>query len=366
MYIKSLAVKNTLYNWELEKVVFDYNLTLLVGTTGAGKTQILRAVENLGRIIGGAFIGGFEWEVVVELDNGKEYQWSGAFHYEDDEKGKIGEISFPQVREEYLIELGQEDPIISRDGENTYFNGNKMPKLNRSASAIALFGEEHPLKDIGLLLHKIVYRNNAEQAKPLAVSKYLDERSIVVKDVEELKSSTAPSLVKYYIAQQKNLPVWYTLLKNYQAIFPQVKHVHVSKRLEGDQAELAISVSMKGVGRPIEQGDISSGMLRMFLLLVDLYFLPDGTTLLVDEIENSLGVNCLDEYVHSLQHANRNLQIIATSHHPYIINNIPHQQWKIVQRNANSITARNAEEYAIGESRQENFIQLMRLFAQPA
>ncbi|MGH1339384.1 MAG: AAA family ATPase [Aureispira sp.] len=361
MYIKSLAVKNTLENWVLEKVSFDYNLTLLVGITGAGKTQILTAIDHLQRVVRGGSVGGFEWDVVVELENKKQYQWSGNFYYDESGKGKIGEINFPLIEREIIKEVGADSFIINRNRTEILFKGTKLPKVSRKSSAITLFIEEIPLKNIGQLLSKIIYRNNTERSKPLIIDKNRDATNIVVESLEQIKNLGVDSLVKYYLAQQQRLPITREILATYSAIFNEVKFIYVNKTLENDYVKLYVSIDHKGSRRPINQEAMSSGMLRVFMLLIDLHFSPDGSIFLIDEIENSLGINCLDEYVHQLQHANPNIQIIATSHHPYIINNIPYQQWKIVQRKEAVIKVHNAEDFHIGSSRQAAFVQLTKI-----
>jgi hypothetical protein len=55
------------------------------------------------------------------------------------------------------------------------------------------------------------------------------------------------------------------------------------------------------------------------------------------------------------------LQFIATSHHPYIINNIPYEYWKIVTRKGGHISIRNASDYNLGKSKQEAFLQLTKI-----
>ena len=81
----------------------------------------------------------------------------------------------------------------------------------------------------------------------------------------------------------------------------------------------------------------------------------------MDEFENSLGVNCIDELTNDILNSERNIQFVLTSHHPYIINNIPYQNWKIVTRKAGKVTIKNASDYRIGESRHDYFIQLLQL-----
>jgi predicted ATP-dependent endonuclease of OLD family len=102
-------------------------------------------------------------------------------------------------------------------------------------------------------------------------------------------------------------------------------------------------------------------MLRVFLQLAEIYLCPDGTVFLIDEFENSLGINCIDELTKVILNLNRNLQFVITSHHPYIINNIPFEYWKIVTRKGNTITTHDASEFNLGRSKHDRFMQLLQL-----
>jgi AAA15 family ATPase/GTPase len=99
----------------------------------------------------------------------------------------------------------------------------------------------------------------------------------------------------------------------------------------------------------------------MYIATIELS--PDGSVILIDEFENSLGVNCLDSITENLSDSskNRDLQFIITSHHPYIVNNISSAYWKIITRKDGVITARNAEDYHISRSRHKAFIELINV-----
>ncbi len=57
------------------------------------------------------------------------------------------------------------------------------------------------------------------------------------------------------------------------------------------------------------------------------------------------------------------LQFILTSHHPYVINKIPIETWKIVQRAGSTVTLRSARDIPalMGRSRHDAFIRLINL-----
>jgi len=75
--------------------------------------------------------------------------------------------------------------------------------------------------------------------------------------------------------------------------------------------------------------------------LIELALAPDGTVVLIDEIENSLGLNCLPQLSEYFLERSRDLQFIITSHHPYIINAIPPEQWRVVTREGSEVTVRD-------------------------
>ncbi|MFM8003580.1 MAG: AAA family ATPase, partial [Dolichospermum sp.] len=79
MKIISLRIKNNFLGWDFDEIDFSSNLTLLVGVSGAGKTQILRAILDLKRIANGEAINGFEWKIRFSTVNGNEFVWEGGF-----------------------------------------------------------------------------------------------------------------------------------------------------------------------------------------------------------------------------------------------------------------------------------------------
>ncbi|MFE7822297.1 hypothetical protein ACFU1R_29605, partial [Priestia megaterium] len=88
---------------------------------------------------------------------------------------------------------------------------------------------------------------------------------------------------------------------------------------------------------------------------------PDDSIIIIDEFENSLGVNCIDLVAGQLLQNKK--QFIITSHHPYIINKISYTHWRIVIRNANKVIVRSSDYYRLGSSNHEAFKELLNLDA---
>ena len=102
-------------------------------------------------------------------------------------------------------------------------------------------------------------------------------------------------------------------------------------------------------------------MYRTLFHIAELYLCADGTIVLIDEFENSLGINCIDDITDSIVTYTGDLQFIITSHHPYIINNISLDNWKVIFRKAGVVKNYNATQLNIGKSKHEAFTQLINL-----
>jgi predicted ATPase len=64
---------------------------------------------------------------------------------------------------------------------------------------------------------------------------------------------------------------------------------------------------------------------------------PAGSVIVIDEFENSLGINCMPELTDFILDKAIERQFILTSHHPYIIHNIPWNKWQIVSRHDSDV-----------------------------
>jgi Fe-S cluster assembly ATPase SufC len=97
--------------------------------------------------------------------------------------------------------------------------------------------------------------------------------------------------------------------------------------------------------------------------LCDLYLCPDGAVFLIDEFENSLGINCIGDIMQDILAQDRQLQFIVTSHHPYIINNIPPDYWKLITRNGGVVKTHSPADLGCDftKSRHDTFMQLLQL-----
>jgi len=374
MKIDKLSFTNKDTNWKLEPVRFD-SLTLLVGASGVGKTRILKSILSLKNITRGKSVNGAKWLIKFSTEDGNTYKWEGEFenrgflpdsmfsiNIEDDEKDE------PKIENEKLYK--NEKILIKRDSENIFLNGIKTVKLSQSESVISLLKEEDVIKDIHTEFEKIIFDDNSgnSSARHFALDDKIEEKLIKYKSLNDIRKSNEDTKLKLYFAYTNQRGEFDEIADSFIDVFPHVEAVKIEPLLSTEKKlpfflrnVPFIQIKEKGVKNWIDETKISSGMLRTLMHISELHLCADSSIILIDEFENSLGVNCIDELTSNILSAGRNLQFIITSHHPYIINHIDHSHWKLVSRNAGAVVAHNASEFNFNKSKHKAFTQLINL-----
>lgn len=371
MKIKTLQYQNQVTGWKLEPIDFS-DLTLLVGVSGVGKTQTLKAILDLKNIANGISLSGLLWNITFSTDNEYTYSWQGEFEIKGfdiyellDEKYKSQLENRPKIIREKLFL--NEQLIVDRTPDTILFNGNKTPKLSPVESILQLLNQEDEIAPAHRGFNKIIQSNDdAERLTSIFSTQFNDliNKHPSLQDIQESTLNTHLKLALAYF----NVPDVFNHIKSYFIeVFPHVTDLKLETvRQDGLHVLWAeyplLQIQEEGVNHWIYEQRISAGMRKVLMQISEIYLSPPGTVILIDEFENSLGVNCID-ILPELLAANRNLQFIITSHHPYIINNIGLEHWKILTRNGSVVTAKNAQDFDLGKSRHDAFIQLINLEA---
>ncbi len=148
MFIRSLSIHDKSRAWRLEEISFK-PLTLLVGGSGVGKTQILDSIGKLRGISKGMSPNGLQWKTAFETDCDQRYVWEGEFESRPVEvdgqtrlesRPRRGESkNSPGIVRESLSLNGEE--IVARDTQKIIFKGQEIVKLAQEKSVINLLNE---------------------------------------------------------------------------------------------------------------------------------------------------------------------------------------------------------------------------------
>jgi hypothetical protein len=369
MTIKKFRFRDALRKWTLNETSFgDFNL--LVGVSGVGKTRILKALDSVRNagLSNAEKVNGCEWTLELVSEQ-QTYVWSARVSLvpkdpvlsieENSNGGKTGETGdAPRFVYESIVKNGTE-VLVKRTQEDFSFLGKPLPKLKQTESAITLLRDETSVAPLYSSLTRFYYSEAFGGILGLieAPPSLLEQAREKCADLRSLKDSKLPLIVKAYILQEDYTSEFEFTKQQYMDIFPTVSDIRIGKLADfgstalGDEFDglpayfannfFTIGVKEHGLDDWVTRERLSSGMLRTIVHLIELALAPDGTVVIIDEIENSLGVNCLPQLSEHFLERSRDLQFIITSHHPYIINAVPVERWRVVTREGSVVTVRD-------------------------
>ncbi|WP_295728777.1 AAA family ATPase [uncultured Muribaculum sp.] len=363
MKLKKFSFANHKTGWHVKDVRFGA-LTLLVGASGVGKTQILKSLSALCRIAEGNSLDGREWAVEFE-ESGINYIWTGRFEASQN----LQEVFFSDEPEFSILEerLATDDgtEIFSRNETELRYHDTPTVKLDPSKSAVELLKEEPDVAPVKRAFKKMSWLDMGEGSR-ISFRPGLwtnNDAELTLKEIKGLKFRTP--IERLFLIQKNDANVFSEIKRAFIEIFPLVEDLdfdleHFFKK----EFVPVLKIKEKGVDSWIKLPDISSGMCRTLSQIVTLTLADDGDIILIDEFENGLGINCIDSLADMALEPEVNVQIIMTSHHPYIINSIPYRDWRIVSRIGGELRVHTASEMKIGEhSRHDAFMQLIQTSA---
>ncbi|MBF0536879.1 MAG: ATP-binding protein [Nitrospirae bacterium] len=350
MRIKEFEYHDKAIGWKLERTTFS-ELTLLVGISGVGKTEILKAIETVKNIAIGAMfmVWGVEWDIVFSTNDDNEYRWIGDFRKHN-------------LYSEILYWNGEK--IIERDGKNILFKGEKIPKLQLGVSTIYTLQEEDDISPVYKNFKKIYAHNKIENYEMILDEQLESLLKIEYNKLEEIINYEIPIITKFLLVSKHFTKIFDEIKGLFIDLFPSVENIRVRSEIGKTDTSiiymLSFQIKERGVDNWIPMDRISDGMLKTLYLICEMFLQPEGTVNLIDEFENSLGINCISVLGESLS-SERKMQYIITSHHPYVINNIGKEHWKVVTRKGGTVTTHDADILLNTKSHHEAFMRLMNL-----
>jgi predicted ATPase len=367
MKITKFQFEDKSLEWRLEELQLN-KLTLLVGASGVGKTQILRALMNLKEIANGKSFNGVAWHIEFETLDNKKYVWEGEFENkngfietDDNDKKNKSKIVFEKLYLNTIL-------ITDRNSEKIIFNNKPTIKLSQQESILSLLKEEDLVNPAHNGLQKLHFSNQLGFAENAGIDLHSSDSMVLheYNALTKIQESDFKTSVKLFFLSCLDNNTFNTIKQRFIAIFPTVEDLKVEFKDETSflglpKSTLYIEIKEKGVSKWIELSRMSWGMVRTLKQLSELYLCPEGTVFLIDEFENSLGINCINEITNDILASRRQLQFILTSHHPYIIDAISFNNWKLVTRNGGVIKTHNIDKFNIGKSKHSAFMQLLQL-----
>lgn len=362
MRIQWIELKNLKTGLEIERIYFNKDITLLVGLSGAGKTQILKAVEySLGLAVDkDEMLYPYSVGMGLLIDD-EEYEW----YYEINKVNEESLIIEEENKYEFVYEklVKKSELIFERKTDSLFISGyDRVPRPKRDESLISQYSQDRNFKKLVSEMRKL-YSVEMELAvrgriKTESFGKLKAKLTEIFKENKNTKFkifSHLPPEIKIYIAKNYYPDLYDRIFDAVKDIFIEIEDIDV----EEDAAREICLVSIQVYGKKLLQDDISNGMLKTIYYIVELYTMAENALVLIDEFENGLGVNCIDVLSELILNEREDLQFIITSHHPKIISSIEKEKWKIIQRDAETVKNCTSEEYGIGNSQHDAYFNLI-------
>jgi len=360
--IQWIEFENLKTGLKIEKINFNKDITLLVGLSGVGKTQILNAVEySLNLAV--------DKDVILRpyrvgmgiLINNEEYEWFYEINQINKDALIIDEESKYEFSYEKLMCNGK--IIFERKNENVSVIGyDKVPQPKKDESLILQYSENENFEilisgirklysiEIELAVRGGIRSENFSRLKSKVADTIKNEKNVKFRAFSHL-----PVALKLYIAKKYYTELYIQIFEAVKELFIEIEDIGV----EEDTIREMYLVSIQVYGKKLLQHDISNGMLKTIYYIVELFTMAEDSLVLIDEFENGLGVNCIDLLSELMLSERNDLQFIITSHHPKIINTIDKNKWRIIDRDDCIVKNSGSIAYGIGNSQHDAYFNLI-------
>lgn len=361
--LKWIEFENLRTGLKIEKIEFNDDITLLVGLSGVGKTQILNAIEYSLKLAINKNIRlePFAVNLCVEIEN-DEYIWE--YKIEQDPVEDI--IETREIKYIFTYEKltkNRTQTIVYRNGEEVRVIGyEKVPNPKKDESLLVQYSEDVFFRPIIIGITKLypievdidvrgaIDRESFNMFKAKIKQSMQNNQQISFE-----KYSHLPVPLKLYIVKEFFPEMYAEIFAAVKELFMEVNSIDIVE----DSSREVYMVAIDVYGKKLMQHEISNGMLKTIYYIVELVTMSKDSLVLIDEFENGLGVNCIDVLAEILLDERKDLQFIITSHHPKIINQISNAKWKIIERNISTVTNSTAEEYGISHSQHDAYFNLI-------
>ena len=150
MIIKSLFFKDDINGLCIEETSFS-DLTIFVGTSGAGKTTIMDSLATVVGIAKGLSSPGDEWDLKFFDNEHRDIRWQGKFSSEveqiqSDENYEDDDEDVAKVESESLTIDGKE--VFKRNDNLITYNGEKLPQIEKHKSLLYVFRDDNLIEKV--------------------------------------------------------------------------------------------------------------------------------------------------------------------------------------------------------------------------
>lgn len=374
MTIHSFSYSSERNGWFFDKIIFR-EVNLCVGISGSGKTKLLNLLFDAARTaLGNAIMIPGTWELTLEKGDSL-YAWT--FASEVDADGAVLVTKEELIKTKKTSQRDDRMVIFRREKAYAELDGKELPAYLQQSSMFSMFSAHPEIRAASTCLTQMVRRQffGGELERASAYGEIKEIRNAI----GTTNTMTAQQIlgiqtlnIKLHLLNRDHRQIFDRIVDYFRDAFPLVENIFIS-RLDKidrslideviviDAASPVALVKETGVNKAYPLKHLSSGMLKVLVMLCDVLSVGDGGVYLIDEYENSLGLNAIGVLPDIIAETRDRIQYIITSHHPYIINNLDIADWILMKRKGQSVNVTSGAdlEKRYSKSSQERFMQLI-------
>jgi predicted ATPase len=363
-------------NFSFDETTFS-RVNLIVGDSGTGKSRFVNTIDNFfkqlvgdnktvvnGQIVTSKLLFPGSWDVDFESD-GEVYSYKLEVSQSTKSQQNLS------IENEILTHKGE--VLFERKKDSILWKGQRMPKLSSDQTCFALLDDDDilPLRNgMRKVIARRFYDNELRRNFQIGTVVSNTRNTAIpphIKSIGDLAVEPMDFHNKMYYLNVLSPSDYSKVVSLIKMAFPIIVDagiqnlINVLPNFQGALNTHVFCIKERGINNWIPTHDISSGMQKLFLLILDTVLLQEGGILLIDEYENSLGVSAINFLPDLIDNINEKCQFIITSHHPYIINNIPIESWKVFHREGMHVHITDGKDLKekYSRSRQDHFVQLI-------